>query len=176
MIKYFVFIIFLSSCALNDITGTNVRSSNETTVTTGQQGTVLVFLSARCPCSNSHVEEIRSLSQKYKSFSFAAIHSNANETIEEAKVYFDKKDLPFPVLIDINNKWANHYQAFKTPHAVVLDAQGGVIYQGGISNKRVFDQADQKYLRTTLEIIESKRKLASSKEEVMGCGIKRKHP
>jgi glutathione peroxidase-family protein len=51
---------------------------------------VVVFLSAKCPCSQSHEEKLKKLSAEYKSagFQFVAIHSNANEDERISKEHF----------------------------------------------------------------------------------------
>lgn len=185
MMSLYVRFFILSLIALNfqnspayaekhfELHGINLRTQKEITQKAGDQGIVVAFLSARCPCSDSHVEELRALSEDFTQFTFVGVHSNADETTEEAQKYFNKQDLPFPILQDQNNKWANQFKAFKTPHVFVFSPQGEVLYQGGVSNSRVFTNADKKFLRQALSDVQAHRKVAFTEGRTLGCSIAR---
>lgn len=100
-----------------------------------KKGLAVVFLSAECPCSNSHVAELAKLAADYPSFQFVAVNANANESDAEVKTYFEKAALPFPVLRDSGAKIADALKAAKTPHAFLLSPGGKVLYNGGVSNR-----------------------------------------
>ncbi|MFK5047747.1 thioredoxin-like domain-containing protein, partial [Klebsiella pneumoniae] len=89
-----------------------------------------VFLSTKCPCSNSHVALVKQLAKDFPAFAFVAVHSNRDETVAEARAYF--RDFGLPVLQDEKSRLADEFKASKTPHAYVLAAgDGKVLYHGG---------------------------------------------
>ena len=140
-----------------------------------KKATVLIFLSARCPCSHSHIEEIKELNSIFKEqIRFIAIHSNQNETLEESKKYFSQVNLGFPVVDDVNAAIADQYKAFKTPHAFVLDPNGEIIYRGGVSSSQHFDTTVKKYLRDILTDISQGQKPRMTESKSLGCVILRK--
>ncbi|PIS10906.1 MAG: thioredoxin family protein [Bdellovibrio sp. CG10_big_fil_rev_8_21_14_0_10_47_8] len=138
-----------------------------------KKGLVLVFMSAKCPCSNSHVPELKALAEKYKDFRFVAVHSNSDEDLKSAKSYFQSAQLPFPVLEDSKDLIADELKAYKTPHAFVLGPQGDILYQGGVTSSAIATQADRHYLDEVLEDISQGKKPRLSRGRTLGCVIMR---
>lgn len=153
--------------------GTEILSGKAQEVAPKAEGTVVVFLSATCPCSNSHVEELKSLSQEYPQFSFVAVHSNIDEDLESSKDYFAKAQLGFPVLQDNNAKIADEFKALKTPHAFVLSPDGKMLYQGGVSSSRDIKKADRKFLREALTDLKQHVAVKTPEGRTLGCTISR---
>lgn len=138
-----------------------------------QRALVAVFVSAKCPCSNSHIGELSQLAKDFPDFSFVAIHSNADEPAEMSMAYFKKVNLPFPVIEDPQQKWADAFRALKTPHAFVVSASGELLYAGGVSNSNQFAEADRKLLREALEDIQLGKDVRTPKGRALGCMISR---
>lgn len=138
-----------------------------------KKGLVVVFLSARCPCSNSHVSELISLATEYKDFEFLAIHSNSNEDEQTSKVYFESKKLPFPVIQDSKSHLADLFKALKTPHAFLINSKGEIVYQGGVSNSADFSKADRNFLHDALEDLKANREVKVLNGRTLGCIIQR---
>jgi hypothetical protein len=160
----------------------------------GSLGTIVVFLSTRCPCSGSHIEcelkgtgkEVSSGTQPKKQkllaelanefaplgFKFLGIHSNADESLEEAKQYFRDR-LPFPVLQDDQSVIAKQFQAYKTPHAYVVSPQLKILFAGGISNSHNPATASRIYLKEVLQSIVKGQKPPETEVRVLGCKINR---
>lgn len=134
---------------------------------------VVLFLSAKCPCSNSHIAEIQNLSSEFKDFEFVAVHSNQDEKLDLSKQYFSNLNLKFPVIQDEKAKLADIYKAYKTPHAFVVYPDGKIAYQGGVSSSHEFLKADKKYLRDALTDIQNKRPVKVSESRTLGCSISR---
>ena len=134
---------------------------------------VVVFLSAACPCSDSHVQELKSLAKDFAQFDFVAIHSNVDEPVDRAKIYFSKVALPFSVLQDENAKLANQFGAFKTPHSFVIKANGEIIFRGGVSSSHQFELAEHKYLREALSDVAANRAVRTPEARTLGCVISR---
>lgn len=142
----------------------------------GKKGMVVVFLSAKCPCSDSHVGEIKKLSEDYPDFSFVAVNSNQDESDEMVKKYFKSAEFSFPVLKDKKAELADRYSALKTPHSFVMDPQGKILYQGGVSSSRLFAKADHKYLREALADIHDGKPVSIPEGRTLGCAITRGEP
>lgn len=138
-----------------------------------KKGLVVVFLSARCPCSNSHNTELRDLANAYKEFNFVAVHSNVDEGKDISKPYFEKAAFPFPVIEDEKAKLADDLKAFKTPHAYIFGSNGEVLYQGGVSNSKDCAKADKKFLREALEDLHAGKSVRTPEGRTLGCAISR---
>ncbi len=159
---------------IKKITGTDLLTSKEITVSAeGKKGLVAIFLSAKCPCSNSHISELKNLSKSFPEFSFVAIHSNADENKDISIAYFEKNLLPFPTIEDQKTTLANLFQAYKTPHAYILSPNGDVIYQGGVTNSHDFEKSDRKYLREALTDIDAGKSVRTPEARTLGCSIAR---
>lgn len=137
------------------------------------KGLVVVFLSAKCPCSNSHNTELKDLAQIYKEFNFVAVHSNVDEGKDLSKPYFKNAAFPFPVIEDEKSKLADQLQASKTPHAFIFASSGEVLYQGGISNSKDCAKADRKFLREALVDLHSGKVVRTPEGRTLGCAISR---
>ncbi|MEQ1664121.1 MAG: redoxin domain-containing protein [Bdellovibrionales bacterium] len=155
------------------IQGPDLLSGRLVDLTPGTKGSVVVFMSARCPCSDSHVEILKKLSSEYKDFSFSVIHSNADEPIELSKAYFSKKNLPFKVIQDIDGKLADHYKALKTPHAYIVDPKGNILYRGGMTSSTNGETADKQFLKDALNDISLGQPVKVAEGRTLGCIISR---
>lgn len=164
-----------ASAPLAHLEGKDVVTDKVVTVDAAKsvKGTVLVFLSAKCPCSASHEELLNKLSADFKDFTFVAIHSNADETASDTKAHFEKTHLSFPVLQDQKNAWANQLGALKTPHAFVLNLKGEVLYQGGVTDSHTGPLAKQQFLKDALEDIQNGKTPRLKEGRALGCFIQR---
>ncbi len=140
---------------------------------TDKKALVLIFMSAKCPCSHSHIPEITDLRNRHKEFQFYIIHSNANEDLEITKRYFSSLDLPIPVIQDSEAKMADIFSAYKTPHAFILNQKGEIIYKGGVTNSNTAQKADRHYLNEALLDLENKNSITTPETKALGCFISR---
>lgn len=138
-----------------------------------KEALVVVFLSAVCPCSDSHIPELRNLQKEYPQFQFVGVHSNEEENVQDTQTYFKDAKLPFTVLRDKKFKIADTFGALKTPHAFVISRQGEVLYRGGVSSSHEFADAEHKYLRAALQDIARKQTVRIPEGRVLGCVISR---
>jgi hypothetical protein len=175
MKKIFVFTLLLTygiigRAANHAVNGTDLVSGKEVSF---EPPLVVVFMSAKCPCSDSHVAMLRSMPQKYKNFKFVAVHSNADEAKDLAKDYFAKAKLPFPVVEDAGSRLANEFKALKTPHAFVINGGGEILYQGGVTNSASAGAADKNFLADALQAVAEGREVAVKNGRTLGCIIQR---
>lgn len=159
------------------IAGLDLVSGKDSAVhpASAPKASVVLFLSARCPCSGSHEPGLGALAREYESkgFEFVGIHSNADEPVAFAEDHFRGSKLPFPVIQDNGARLADRLGAFKTPHVFVFGHDGTLLYQGGVDETHNGAVAKHHYLREALEAINSGRKPPRGEVRVLGCVIKR---
>jgi peroxiredoxin len=154
----------------NLLTGTPIKHSLQLKE---KKATVVVFMSAKCPCSNSHLSVVKDLAKKYSEFQFVAVHSNSDESPEMAKKYFTAAQLPFDVIQDSKMQLADGFKALKTPHVFVVNPQGEILYQGGVTNSASAGSADKNFLAEALEDIHQGREVKTKNGRTLGCIIMR---
>jgi peroxiredoxin len=142
-------------------------------VKAGPKGTVVVFLSAKCPCSNSHIGVLKNLASEFKDFAFVGVHSNVDESPEVSKEYFKNANLPFSVIQDPKAKIADAYKASKTPHAFLVAADGTVKYKGGVTDSKNGGAAESQYLREALTELQNGKEVSRPEGRTLGCAISR---
>jgi hypothetical protein len=141
--------------------------------------TLVVFLSAKCPCSAAHEVPLRELHARYGSkIPFVAVHSNQDESDAEATAYFRSAGFPFPVLADRRGNagselLADGYGALKTPHAFLVDSRGKVLFSGGIDDSKDPKKAKHHYLADALAAVVEGRDPPVREARTLGCVIKR---
>ena len=140
-----------------------------------KKATVVVFLSASCPCSASHESRLKELASEFSpaGVQFVAVHSNSDESVDLARDHFKSSELPFPVIQDDGAKIAIGLKAFKTPHVFVFDPQGDILFQGGVDDSHIAATAKKQYLREALVAINEGKRPPISEVRTLGCIIKR---
>lgn len=156
------------------IHGRDIVTGQESTVASTGKGLVVVFLSAKCPCSKSHTGELAELAREFKEFGFVGVHSNMDETEELAKAYFTELKLPFPVVRDVDAKIADRFKALKTPHAFVLAPSAETLFQGGMSDSKDCADAGRRYLREALSALREGKIPKERSVRTLGCAIVRR--
>lgn len=179
------FLLFICQCSafalaetIQSVSGLDLLSNKTMTFhleQTTKKASVVVFLSAKCPCSNSHVETLNSLTKQYPDFQFIGVHSNFNETLDESKKYFTSMKLAFPVLQDEKTKIADQLKALKTPHSYVISTKGEILYQGGVSDSANALSSERKYLAEALEDVSKGIEVRTKKVRSLGCAIQREN-
>ncbi|MGE0763511.1 MAG: redoxin domain-containing protein [Bdellovibrionales bacterium] len=135
---------------------------------------VVVFVSARCPCSGSHESTLKQLAAEFQDFDFIAVHANADETPEEVKNHFKNVAFAFPLIEDVDGQWAQKLQALKTPHAFVVDRRGQLVFSGGVTDSSQASTADVPYLKNALNEYRASGKVKQARQRALGCAIKRR--
>jgi hypothetical protein len=142
-----------------------------------EKGLVLIFLSAKCPCSASHEKKLGELAKKWPKteFKIVGVHSNRDETIDETKRHFETSPLrnTIPVVQDSEARLAKILGAFKTPHAFVYSPQGELLFSGGVDDSADASAAKKEYLADALDAISAGKKPIDSQVRSLGCVIKR---
>jgi len=136
---------------------------------------VIMFISARCPVSNSYNDRMSALYEDYlpKGILFIAINSNNQEDIKEVKEHAKEHKFPFRVLKDRGNKVADAYDAQVTPEIYVVNQKHELLYHGRIDNSRREDEVESKDLRNALDEILAGKPVIVAETKAFGCSIKR---
>ena len=147
-----------------------------------QSGGLLVvsFWSKDCPWQKKWDPDLSAIAREYqqKGVRLVAINSNATE-YGDAKglaTYRKKSDLPFPILIDKNNKLADLFGAKTTPHIYLISSKGEVLYTGAVDNDANDNKAQgerQDYLRDALNAALAGKAITVKETKPKGCTIKR---
>ena len=66
---------------------------------------------------------------------FLGVDANVQDSLTEVSAYANKYDIPFPILIDSQQKVADLLGAERTPEVFVLDQNRVVRYQGRIDDQ-----------------------------------------
>src|SRR5919199_1073538 len=98
----------------------------------GKNGTVLIFISTRCPVSNGYNERMEKLWQDYQArgISLIGINANKTESADDIKAHAAQNNLTFTILRDKGNKIADRLGAERTPEVFFLDASNKLVYHG----------------------------------------------
>jgi len=140
----------------------------------GKNGTVLVFISARCPVVKAYNERMEQLAKEYKAkgINFVGINSNSTEPLDEVKSHASAH-YTFPVLIDKGNKIADRLGAEHTPEVYLLDANNKLIYHGRIDNNRDQSLVSKRELTDALDAVLAGKPVAVTETAAVGCSIKK---
>lgn len=131
-------------------------------------------MSSGCPCSRGFTAYMNKMVREHeKNFNFYIVVSNANEDWNMSKKYFSKFGFTVPIIKDDRAAIANHFGAMKTPHVFVVSENAEIIYSGGITDRRMIENAKTHYLKEVLASIKAKKKPKWSKTRALGCYIPR---
>ena len=139
---------------------------------------VLFFVTTDCPLSNGYAPEMNRIEQAYapRGVLFYAVQGDTTIPDEEVRRHAREFGYRFPALLDPHQILAHHTGATVTPEAVVLSAEGAVLYLGRIDN-RVEDfgktriEATEFDLRDALDAILAGRPVAHPRTRALGCAI-----
>lgn len=174
MFNILVFLL-LSSASAYTFQSKDVLTNKPVTFPSAKaKATVVVFMSATCPCSESHEKVVSELSQKYSKdgFEFIAVHSNQNENNETTQKHFKESALGISVVADPGAKIANELKALKTPHVYIIQ-NNKIVYEGGVDDSADSAESKTPYLANALAELKENKPITMAKTRALGCQIKR---
>jgi len=141
----------------------------------GKAGTVIIFVSTRCPVSNMYNERMQRLAEDYraKGIAVVGINSNAPEPADEIRQHASEKGLKFPILRDAGARIADRFGATRTPEAFFLDAQNRIVYHGALDNAQNPVMVNTHHLRNALDAVLAGKPVERPEVKAFGCTIKR---
>lgn len=169
-----------ASAALPTVySGEDLRVPNQTVskkASDTRKGMVLVFLSAKCPCSAGHEGTLSALAQEFTplGFQFVGVHSNRDESLANARAHFQSANLSFPVIEDGSDQeavLATAFGALKTPHVFLLSPSGELLFSGGVDDSKDPNRAKQHYLRDALVSVSKGESPKVKETRTLGCVI-----
>jgi len=141
----------------------------------GENGAVLVWVSAQCPVVKSYNERINKVADelKAKGINLIGINSNATESLDWISSTAKEVGYKFPVLKDKGNVLADKLGATVTPEFFYFDKDNVLLYHGALDNDRSGKNVTINYLRDAFDSALSKQPIKTAKTNVIGCSIKR---
>jgi hypothetical protein len=134
--------------------------------------TVLVFLSADCPCFRAHEPRLRALRVAYepRGVRFLLVDSERDASVVKDARLANERRYSIPIIVDAKAVLAEALAAEYATYSVVLDSRGAVRYRGGIDSDRSHLRADASfYLRDVLDDLLSGRAPRRVEAEALGC-------
>jgi len=103
----------------------------------GKRAVVLFFLGTDCPVSNFYCPEYARIVGAFaeRGVAFYGVHADPDVTPQDAARHAAEYKLPFPVLLDPTHAVTRQTGVKVVPQAVVLSAEGRVLYRGRIDNR-----------------------------------------
>lgn len=141
----------------------------------GENGAVLVWVSAQCPSVKAYNERINQAADelKAKGISLIGINSNATESLDWVTSHAKEVGYKFPVLIDKGNVLADKLGASVTPEFYYFDKENVLLYHGALDNDRSGKNVTTNYLRDAFDSALSQQPIKTAKTSAFGCSIKR---
>lgn len=147
---------------------------------------VLEWLNHDCPFVKKHynsgnMQKLQRETRKqgvvwFSVNSSAAGKQGYNSPAATNRLTQQKKASPSAVLLDGNGNMGRAYGAKTSPHMIVINPQGVVIYNGAIDDKPTTDVADVKsaknYVTAALAQARRGQKVSVSRTQPYGCAVK----
>ncbi len=137
---------------------------------------VLDFSSHHCPWSLAVDKELPELAAAYagKEVAFFGIDSHNSTPPAEIKKHVEEAKIPFPVLKDEGNEYADKAGASRTPEFFVLDKDLNVAYHGAFDNRRdPNEKGSEDYVKAAIDSLLAGQPVATPEVKGWGCSIKR---
>ncbi len=160
----------LEDFSLNDPNG----KSHKISELKGENGVLIVFLSAQCPVVEMYNGRINALAAEFKEkgINFVGLYSNATECLNWVK-HHSGKEYRFKTLIDEGNVIADRFGAEFTPEIFYFNSGGILDYHGAIDNDRSGKNIDKEFLKTALGEKLAGKEISLKDTKAFGCSIKR---
>ncbi len=142
----------------------------------GAPWTVLVFVSAGCPCLDAHKARLAELAAVYtpRGVQFIAVDSEVGTSKESAVAEARALGFAFPLLVDRGATIANALEAEYATYSVLVDRQGRIAYRGGVdSDKRKLHDTATPYLREALDDVLVGRPPRRPEGKALGCMLRK---
>lgn len=140
----------------------------------GENGTLVIFLSAQCPVVAMYNDRINEVAAAYKAkgINMVGIYSNHTEDLAWVTRH-SNENYEFPVLIDTNNVFADKLGASFTPEVYFFNSADVLDYHGAIDNDRYSRNITREFLKTALEEKLAGGPISLQNTKAFGCSIKR---
>ena len=137
---------------------------------------VIDFLSKDCPWSRGASPSIAKLAREYESKGvvFIGINSNDGTTADAMSKYAESGSIPYAIVIDTENKYADTVGATRTPEMFVIDRTGKLAYHGAYDNRKAPEEVGgENYTKNAIDAVLAGKPVAKTEVSAWGCTIKR---
>ncbi len=137
---------------------------------------VLSFCSQGCPYSRGTDPHMNAVAKAYgeKGVVFYGIDADRGNSPEDIKGYAKEAEIPYTILKDEQNVFADKVGAARTPEIYIKDKEGNLAYHGAFDNRTVPTQkGDTNYVTDALDELLAGKAVSTPKVSAWGCGIKR---
>jgi len=137
---------------------------------------VLVCSSHNCPWSRGVAPHLAALAKNYmdKGVVFFGLDSDRTNTPESIKEYAEKVGIPYPILKDAGNKYADVLGAARTPEVFIVDGTGTLVYHGAYDNRTSpEDLGSEQYMARALDELLAGEAVSQPEKSAWGCSIRR---
>ena len=141
---------------------------------------VLEWINPNCPFSRRHAEEgtMTRLVKANPEVAWLAVNSTAQAhgdflPAAQHAAYNGKHGIAYPVLYDADGKVGHAYDARTTPHMVVIDEQGRIVYDGAIDDDPYGRKQERaNYVAAALQAHSAGRAADPAVTQPYGCTVK----
>ncbi len=131
---------------------------------------LLHFYNPDCPCSRYQLPKLRDLVGSHgEHFDLVVLIESRGDHPPRRRPSGFPASTPF--LVDPQGNLAAHYGVHTTPQAVLLDADGRLVYRGNYASSRVCVDPRREYVRLALEALIEGRKPVPSPPGAYGCPL-----
>ena len=141
---------------------------------------VLEWINPNCPFSRRHAEEgtMTTIVKGNPEVVFLAVNSTARDhkdflTPERHTAYNAEHHIAYPILYDTDGSIGHAYGAKTTPHMIVIDETGNVVYDGAIDDDPYGKSASRtNYVQAALTAHAAGRAADPASTKPYGCSVK----
>jgi len=137
---------------------------------------VIEFCSKECPYSRGADPDLIKLYAKYSNQGvvFLGIDSHFQTQPEDIKKYALEIKKPYPILKDVENKYADIVGAKVTPEIFIIDKEGKIAYHGAFDDRKSPEgKPTEKYSENAIESLLAGKAVEKTETKAWGCSIKR---
>lgn len=160
------------SFILKDANGKSVSLSDYT-----GKVVVLEWTNPYCPFVQRHYREhtMTNLASEFgpQGVTWLAINSTSNQTDAQDETWSKKNHLDYPVLNDSSGKVGKEYGAKTTPDMYIINANGKLVYSGGIDNDPRGDKGASRvnYVKKALTETLAGKPVTTPMSKPYGCNV-----
>jgi hypothetical protein len=139
--------------------------------------TVVTFFSAHCPCQRAHDERLVDLYSRYRTsgVNWWVVDSEADSSLSRDRQEAAARHYPFPIRRDDDGVFADFFEAEYATYSVIIDAQGHVVYRGGLdSDKQFMSPTAHLWVRDALDQLLAGKAVEKAETKSFGCELRRR--
>jgi peroxiredoxin len=142
---------------------------------------VLEWFNYECPFVKYHYEKastMKDLAAKYKDKNvlWLAINSTGHQETAKNKAYAEEHKILYPILDDRSGEVGKAYHATNTPHIIIINTEGNLVYNGAIDNAPMGRVPENEkldnYVDKALAELTANKSVSTSKTKPYGCTVK----